>query len=120
MSPVLTSPKLRGGLNLIDPLSQFKALVRGLQPGGYTTGKCYCGYASLTLVHERPPNEMDARHGSQNLVSHANWRIDSVHPCGMCSVTLDKGSSAINLILNLPGSFNVSYGTHVSEMNPIN
>ena len=36
--PILTSPKLRGGLGLIDPLSQSKALlakfvVRGLQPG---------------------------------------------------------------------------------------
>ena len=36
--PILTSPKSRGGLGLIDPLSQSKALlakfvVRGLQPG---------------------------------------------------------------------------------------
>ena len=35
---VLTSPKSRGGMGLIDPLSQSKALlakfvVRGLQPG---------------------------------------------------------------------------------------
>ena len=36
--PILTTPKLRGGLGLLDPLSQSKALlakfmVRGLQPG---------------------------------------------------------------------------------------
>ena len=31
-------------------------------------------------------------------------------------VTLDEGSSAINLILNLPGSVNISYGTHVAEL----
>ena len=36
--PILTTPKSRGGLGLIDPLSQSKALlakivVRGLQPG---------------------------------------------------------------------------------------
>ena len=89
-----------------------------------TAGKCYHGYTLLTLVHERgqlaPPNGMDYKHGISNLISHANRRIDLVHPCGRRGLTLEEGSSAINVILNLPGSVNVSYGTHVSEMNLTN
>ena len=43
-----------------------------------------------------------------------------MHPCERHGVTLDEGSIVINLVWNLPGSFNVSYGTHVSRMNLIN
>ena len=65
------------------------------------------------------PNSESAWLTQRILVSHANWRIDSMHPCGRRGVTLDEGSSVINLILNPHGSVNVSYGTHVSEMNLI-
>ena len=72
--PILTSPKARGGLGLIDPLSQSKPYLPNLwcedSNQGMTAGKSYCGYASLTLGHEKgpiapPPNGMDSKHGSQ-------------------------------------------------------
>ena len=55
--PILTSPKARGGLGLIDPLSQSKVVlakfvVRGLQPGD-DYWKMLLRYSSLTLVHKK-------------------------------------------------------------------
>ena len=43
-----------------------------------------------------------------------------MHPCGRHGVTFVEGSSVINRDPTLPGSVNVSNGTHVSRMNLIN
>ena len=126
--PILTTPKSRGGLGLIDPLSQSKALlakfvVRGLQPGN----DCWKMLLRLHFAYFRPRKGVKwaPQTGwilNMDLKPSFSRQLEDRFSASMWKVWCDirRGSSAINRVSNQHGSFNVSYGTHVSRMNLIN